>query len=383
MAKDSSYKSFKEYPGPVKRQDAFPLDLTSVYTSIADAQAYAKENPAAYVGQILTVCLKDETTSKYNLYYFGIMDTSGTLMQIMTLVDSQNLISQLGRVMTYKGSMYIALEDVLLSYNNEYIHASVNELNQAAMQVTNGAAPQAGDVYNVNMSDSLEPRILHVQKEEAIAVKWKDFSKTKPVYLDTCSTKVENGTTKYFVNLVVEPTFAEAFPPQVNRCLCLYSLYNNTTKDGAMKFCFYNFADWSSVRKDSTGATVDADAEGTDYPVISLELVAPPDNLDDFAKAVIDDPNLLNPAPTQYPKLCDVPKTGKDMYDFINPIVSGTARNCQSNLRFFTEIRNGDNIVYTGYMWDDLAGPIDTSIFATKAELAQTTGDASAIYRQR
>ena len=75
MAK--SYKDFKDlmasakldFGSPFKRSQPIPLDYSSVYGSLADAQNYASTNPTAYVGQVLTVvtttpelCTKDGHT---------------------------------------------------------------------------------------------------------------------------------------------------------------------------------------------------------------------------------------------------------------------------------------------------------------------------------
>ena len=43
--------------------DAFPLDDSSVFYSLEDAQTYAQSNPTAYVGQILSVVLDGESTA--------------------------------------------------------------------------------------------------------------------------------------------------------------------------------------------------------------------------------------------------------------------------------------------------------------------------------
>ena len=47
MAVNGSDKSFAkmEFPLGMKRQDAFPLDDSSVFYSLEDAQAYAQSNP--------------------------------------------------------------------------------------------------------------------------------------------------------------------------------------------------------------------------------------------------------------------------------------------------------------------------------------------------
>lgn len=42
-------------PKGYQRMDAFPLDATSIFTSLVDLEAYASTNGAAYAGQICSV----------------------------------------------------------------------------------------------------------------------------------------------------------------------------------------------------------------------------------------------------------------------------------------------------------------------------------------
>ena len=68
MAVDNTKKSypFMEFPLSMARQDAFPLDKTTVFQSLEDAQAYAASDPTAYVGQHLSVVI-DGVSSPYHI----------------------------------------------------------------------------------------------------------------------------------------------------------------------------------------------------------------------------------------------------------------------------------------------------------------------------
>ena len=59
MAVNNTAKAYSnmEFPLSMKRQDAFALDPTCVWPSLAEAQNYAKTNPTAYIGQVLSVVL--------------------------------------------------------------------------------------------------------------------------------------------------------------------------------------------------------------------------------------------------------------------------------------------------------------------------------------
>lgn len=70
-----------EYPNSFKRQGAFPLEAYSLFYSLAAAQAYAKDNPIAYVGQLLGVVENESVT------YYKIVDAAGNLKQLM---DEEN-----------------------------------------------------------------------------------------------------------------------------------------------------------------------------------------------------------------------------------------------------------------------------------------------------
>ena len=68
MAINGSDKNFSkmEFPLGMKRQDAFPLDDSSVFYSMSEAQTYAQSNPTAYVGQVISVVV-DGTATIYQI----------------------------------------------------------------------------------------------------------------------------------------------------------------------------------------------------------------------------------------------------------------------------------------------------------------------------
>lgn len=64
MAVNNTKKKYSdmEFPLAMKRQDAFALDPSTVWPTLADAQNYAKTNPTAYVGQMLSVVVNGTAT---------------------------------------------------------------------------------------------------------------------------------------------------------------------------------------------------------------------------------------------------------------------------------------------------------------------------------
>ena len=65
MAVNNTLKAYSdmEFPLAMKRQGAFALDPSTVWPTLADAQNYAKTNPTAYVGQMLSVVVDGVATS--------------------------------------------------------------------------------------------------------------------------------------------------------------------------------------------------------------------------------------------------------------------------------------------------------------------------------
>ena len=64
MAVNNTQNSYAkmEFPLTIKRQDAFSIDQTEVWTSLEAAQAYAQSNPTAYVGQKISVVVDGVST---------------------------------------------------------------------------------------------------------------------------------------------------------------------------------------------------------------------------------------------------------------------------------------------------------------------------------
>lgn len=53
----SAIKNITEYPNSFKRQGAFPLERYSLFNSYEEARSYVKNNPIAYIGQIVSVAI--------------------------------------------------------------------------------------------------------------------------------------------------------------------------------------------------------------------------------------------------------------------------------------------------------------------------------------
>lgn len=88
MAVDNTKKSYPymEFPLSMSRQDAFPLDKTTVFSSLELAQNYARTDPTAYVGQQLSVVVDGISTP------YHIKNASGDL-EPLGGVSSENIAS--------------------------------------------------------------------------------------------------------------------------------------------------------------------------------------------------------------------------------------------------------------------------------------------------
>ena len=81
---------FMELPLSISRQGQFPLDKSSIWWSLEDAQNYAQSNPIAYAGQPLTVVNEEENTVT-----FYLIGTDGTLVPQGSAASVEELKQQL------------------------------------------------------------------------------------------------------------------------------------------------------------------------------------------------------------------------------------------------------------------------------------------------
>ena len=75
-----------EYPNTFKRQGSFPLDESSVFSSLAEATEYAKSSYIAYEGQIISVTEND----KINVYVLEKSNDAYTNFKLANISTSNN-----------------------------------------------------------------------------------------------------------------------------------------------------------------------------------------------------------------------------------------------------------------------------------------------------
>lgn len=83
----STIKNITEYPNSFKRQGAFPLERYSVFNTLTEAEAYAKSNPIAYVGQIITVVDAGGTS------IYKINNAAGDLVRVDSLAGEAGSVT--------------------------------------------------------------------------------------------------------------------------------------------------------------------------------------------------------------------------------------------------------------------------------------------------
>lgn len=82
-----------EYPNQFKRQYNLPLDKSSKYATLAEAQVYAKTNPSAYNLQIIGV---DENNTLYVLVPSTVTGENYTLMPLSAIATSDSNTNVIG-----------------------------------------------------------------------------------------------------------------------------------------------------------------------------------------------------------------------------------------------------------------------------------------------
>lgn len=71
----------------IRRGDPNPLDNSSVWPSLSEAQTYAQTDPTAYVGQVLTVVTTEGNTKTSKVYV--INNEAGDLVEVTGTVDTE------------------------------------------------------------------------------------------------------------------------------------------------------------------------------------------------------------------------------------------------------------------------------------------------------
>lgn len=71
----------------IRRGDPNPLDNSSVWPSLSEAQTYAQTDPTAYVGQVLTVVTTEGNTKTSKVYV--INNEAGDLVEVTGIVDTE------------------------------------------------------------------------------------------------------------------------------------------------------------------------------------------------------------------------------------------------------------------------------------------------------
>lgn len=81
----SAIKNITEYPNSFKRQGAFPLERYSLFNSYEEARDYVKNNPIAYIGQIVSVAIAANdvsgTVASAKAYIVGVDEELHELAQ--------------------------------------------------------------------------------------------------------------------------------------------------------------------------------------------------------------------------------------------------------------------------------------------------------------
>lgn len=122
-----------EYPNTFKRQDAFPLDNTSLFNSMEAALQYInKPNSTAYGGQIISI----NDNGSYSIYVVQIINNAKTLVNIMPQILNN---------LTYNVGTYC-----LYNYNDDVM----NENSELMFDIN---YPLRASSYSMYLNNSNEP----------------------------------------------------------------------------------------------------------------------------------------------------------------------------------------------------------------------------------
>ena len=81
MIENYDYRNGYSSPLNIRRTNPLPLDNDFIKLSYEDAVNYAKNDPAAYVGQFITV-LSNDISGNENVTLYQIISESGNLREI-------------------------------------------------------------------------------------------------------------------------------------------------------------------------------------------------------------------------------------------------------------------------------------------------------------
>ena len=383
----SKYNSYKEYPGAIMRQGPFNIDTSSMFTSLEAATEYAKTSPIAYEGQILTIT-EENADGSTSLYYMGIKnhvvtDDSGNqslepqLVQIMTLIDSQNLLHNVGAI-KYRGTIGVSQTPD----DPEVIHTTFAAL-------TNGYInPEAGDMYNVYFSNAEETQLAHVVS----MLKIEPTGDTYGTYPE--SDKITIGDIYYYdaegnaVSFIDTPGIWEDFTSDDYTDIVIrlnigeewYGVFGPSEQDCRN---YMTYVDQSNCLQLFMFRTLDTGFDaGSDGKHFFITIRIP-----DQSQAIEE---LDRWARNQVPTLVEwgnfdgtnitLPKEAHNVVKQLLETINSDLPIC---LGISQQLRNGDNIVYNGKYWDVLSGLVDLRPYATKDELAKVQSSATTmIYRQ-
>lgn len=212
------------FPLNFRRGNPNPLDNSSVWSSLAAAQNYAKTDPVAYVGQILTVVetvVVDEetgaTTTKVTAY--SIQDEAGTLKEIGTdaSYDDSGIVARVSTVeeaigilngnSTIEGSVDKKVADKVTAEINTFATKiseddTINTFKELIDYVADHG-PEAADMAK-DISDLKQSVANKVDKEDGKGLSTNDLTDT---LLDKIN-KIAEGAQVNVINSVDDTQFA-------------------------------------------------------------------------------------------------------------------------------------------------------------------------------
>lgn len=148
------------FPLNFRRGNPNPLDNSSVWASKAAAEEYAKTDPTAYVGQILSVVVKNGNT--FNVSIYVIQDETGTLADIVQNDTVAAEVQAWLESTAGQAAITVAIGDNYYTKDETYSKTEINtkytqavSAGQQALTTAIGETKDAESVINTRIDEKI------------------------------------------------------------------------------------------------------------------------------------------------------------------------------------------------------------------------------------
>lgn len=145
-----------EYPNSFKRQGAFPLEAYSVFTTVADAEEYAKNSPLSYVGQVIAVTYKttetveEQTVTKEHARLYVIRTEAGALLELGSTESVNEGFAEIWAVLDYWAPFFEDKDSLDKAYDTlKELQAYIDEHGDDFLGVVSDVGENREDINHI------------------------------------------------------------------------------------------------------------------------------------------------------------------------------------------------------------------------------------------